>query len=130
MTANFPDLKKADVDPNPFKQFARWFSEANAAGIPETDAFTLATSTKDGSPSARIVLLKSFDERGFVFFTNYESRKAKELDENPRACLVAYWLPQKRQVRIEGTVEKTSESESEEYFLSRPVGSKLGAWAS
>ena len=91
---------------------------------------TLATATKDGRPSARIVLLKDFDDRGFVFFTNYESRKAKELAENPRACLVAYWLPVKRQVRIEGFVEQISETESEAYFQTRPLGSRIGAWAS
>jgi len=130
MTEKFPALKKSSVDPNPIKQFARWFDEANAAGIAETDAFTLATATKDAAPSARIVLVKHFDDRGFVFFTNYESRKARELAENPRASLVAYWLPVNRQVPIEGAVEKISEPESEEYFLSRPLGSKLGAWAS
>ena len=130
MTEKFPALRKGDADPNPIKQFARWFAAANDAGIAETDAVTLATATRDAAPSARIVLLKKFDERGFVFFTNYESRKAKELDENPRACLVAYWLPVKRQVRIEGTVERISATESDEYFSSRPLGSKLGAWAS
>jgi len=130
MTEKFPALKKSGVDPNPIEQFARWFDEANAAGIAETDAFTLATATKDAAPSARIVLLKNFDDRGFVFFTNYESRKARELAANPRACLVAYWLPVKRQVRIEGTVEKIPETESDKYFLSRPLGSKLSAWAS
>ncbi len=126
----FPALNKSDVDRNPIKQFAKWYEEATAFGIAETDAMTLATATKDGRPSARIVLLKSFDDHGFVFYTNYESRKAKDLAENPRACLVAYWLPVKRQVRIEGTVEKVSEKESEDYFQTRPLGSKLGAWAS
>jgi pyridoxamine 5'-phosphate oxidase len=126
----FPALNKTDVDSNPIKQFAQWFDEANAAGVPETDAMTLATAAKTGAPSARIVLLKSFDDRGFVFFTNYGSRKAQELEANPHAALVAYWLPLKRQVRIEGTVEKISAPESDEYFLSRPLGSKLGAWAS
>jgi len=126
----FPALNKSDVDRNPIKQFAKWYDEATAFGIAEADAMTLATATKDGRPSARIVLLKSFDDHGFVFYTNYESRKAKDLAENPRACLVAYWLPVKRQVRIEGTVEKVSEKESEDYFQTRPLGSKLGAWAS
>ena len=126
----FPALNKTKVDRNPIKQFAKWYEEAAAFGIAETDAMTLATATKDGRPSARIVLLKSFDDHGFVFYTNYESRKAKDLAENPRACLVAYWLPVKRQVRIEGTVEKVSEKESEDYFQTRPLGSKLGAWAS
>jgi len=126
----FPALNKSDVDRNPIKQFAKWYQEATAFGIAETDAMTLATATKDGRPSARIVLLKDFDDRGFVFFTNYESRKAKDLAENPRACLVAYWLPVKRQVRIEGFVEQVSEKESEAYFQTRPLGSRIGAWAS
>jgi len=126
----FPALNKSDVDRNPIKQFAKWYHEATAFGIAETDAMTLATATTDGRPSARIVLLKDFDDRGFVFFTNYESRKAKELAENPRACLVAYWLPVKRQVRIEGFVEQISETESEAYFQTRPLGSRIGAWAS
>lgn len=91
---------------------------------------TLATAGKDGQPRARIVLLKSFDESGFVFFTNYHSRKGNELADNARACLLFYWAPVWRQVRIEGTVEKVSEAESDEYFHSRPLGSKLGAWAS
>ena len=91
---------------------------------------TLATATGDGPPSARIVLLKSFDERGFVFYTNYQSRKGKELSANPRGCLLFYWAPLWRQVRIEGEVEKVSDQDSDEYFQSRPLGSKLGAWAS
>jgi len=126
----FPALNKSNVDRDPIKQFAKWYQEATAFGIAETDAMTLATATKDGRPSARIVLLKDFDDRGFVFFTNYESRKAKELAENPRACLVAYWLPVKRQVRIEGFVEQISETESEAYFQTRPLGSRIAAWAS
>ncbi len=126
----FPALNKSDVDRHPIKQFTKWYDEAIAAGIAEADAMTLATATKDGRPSARIVLLKGFDDRGFVFYTNYESRKAQDLAENPRACLVAYWLPVKRQVRIEGTVEQVSEEESEEYFQARPLGSRIGAWAS
>ncbi len=126
----FPALNKSNVDRDPIKQFAKWYQEATAFGIAETDAMTLATATKDGRPSARIVLLKDFDDRGFVFFTNYESRKAKDLAENPRACLVAYWLPVKRQVRIEGFVEQVSEKESEAYFQTRPLGSRIGAWAS
>ena len=130
MMEMFPALNKSDVDRNPIKQFAKWYDEATASGIAETDAMTLATATMDGRPSARIVLLKDFDDRGFVFFTNYESRKAKDLAENPRACLVAYWLPVKRQVRIEGSVEQISEKESEDYFQTRPLGSRIGAWAS
>jgi pyridoxamine 5'-phosphate oxidase len=130
MMEMFPALNKSDVDRNPIKQFAKWYDEAAAFGIAEVDAMTLATATKDGAPSARIVLLKDFDDRGFVFFTNYESRKAKDIAENPRASLVAYWLPIKRQVRIEGTVEQISGDESEDYFRTRPLGSRIGAWAS
>jgi len=123
-------LNESDVDPNPLKQFEVWYGEALASGVPEADAMTLATATTDGAPDARIVLLKSFDGRGFVFFTNYQSRKAQELAANGRACLLFYWLPLKRQVRIEGTVEKVSAAESDDYFHARPWGSKLGAWAS
>ncbi len=123
-------LNESDVDPNPLKQFEAWYGEALASGVPEADAMTLATATTDGAPDARIVLLKSFDDRGFVFFTNYQSRKAEELAANGRACLLFYWLPLKRQVRIEGTVEKVSAAESDDYFHTRPWGSKLGAWAS
>ena len=123
-------LSESDVDPNPLKQFEAWYGEALASGVPEADAMTLATATTDGAPDARIVLLKSFDDRGFVFFTNYQSRKAEELAANGRACLLFYWLPLKRQVRIEGTVDKVSAAESDDYFHTRPWGSKLGAWAS
>src|SRR5438132_11585311 len=106
-------LIKKDADPNPIKQFANWYDEVLAAGVPEAEAMALATATTDGNPSARIVLLKSFDDRGFVFFTNYQSRKAKELSENPRVSLLFYWTLLKRQVRIQGTVEKVSDEESE-----------------
>jgi len=123
-------LNESDVDPNPLKQFEAWYGEALASGVPEADAMTLATATTDGAPDARIVLLKSFDDRGFVFFTNYQSRKAEELAANGRACLLFYWLPLKRQVRIEGTVDKVSAAESDDYFHTRPWGSKLGAWTS
>ena len=123
-------LNETEINPNPLKQFEKWYGDAISAGVPEADAMTLATATRDGSPDARIVLLKSFDERGFVFYTNYRSRKADELDENEKACLLFYWLPVKRQVRIEGTVEKVSAQESDDYFQSRPWGSQLGAWAS
>ena len=127
-----PALTKVAVDPNPIRQFERWFGEANTSGMSEQDAIsmTLATADRAGRPCARIVLMKSFDERGFVFFTNYHSRKGQELTENPRACLLFYWSPLWRQVRIEGEVEKVSEEESDQYFHSRPLGSKLGAWAS
>src|SRR6185369_13608870 len=125
-------LTRTDVDPNPIRQFELWFKEAGASGMSEQDAtsMTLATAGKDGRPCARIVLLKSFDESGFVFFTNYNSRKGSELAGNARACLLFYWAPLWRQVRIEGRVEKVSAAESEEYFHSRPLGSKIGAWAS
>ena len=125
-------LTKSSVDPNPIRQFELWFREASESGMSEQDAtsMTLATSNKDGQPCARIVLLKSFDEAGFVFFTNYHSRKGDELADNARACLLFYWAPLWRQVRIEGAVEKVSEAESDEYFQSRPMGSKIGAWAS
>ena len=125
-----PALTKANSNPNPIEQFQKWYEEAWTAEIPEADAMTLATATIDGQPSARVVLLKSFDERGFVFYTNYQSRKGRELAENPRACLVAYWMSVKRQVRIEGAVEKISPEESESYFRTRPLGSKIGAWTS
>jgi pyridoxamine 5'-phosphate oxidase len=130
MMDNSPALDQGNIDRDPIKQFKIWYDAAVGAAIPETDAVTLATANRDGRPSARIVLLKSFDDSGFVFYTNYNSRKAKELDENPRASLVAYWAPIKRQVRIDGTVEKVSAAESDEYFQSRPLGSRVGAWAS
>jgi pyridoxamine 5'-phosphate oxidase len=125
-------LTKANTNPNPFHQFAQWSQDARAAGVSEQDtiSMTLATATRFGLPSARIVLLKSFDERGFVFYTNYNSRKGNELEENARACLLFYWPALWRQVRIDGTVERVSEEESDEYFHSRPLGSRIGAWAS
>ena len=123
-------LEESDLDSNPFNQFDKWFQQALAAGLPEPNAMTLATATLDGKPSARIVLLKGFDERGFVFFTNYESRKGRELLANPQAALVCYWIELERQVRISGRVSRVSAEESEEYFQSRPLGSQLGAWAS
>ena len=127
-----PALTKSAVDPNAIRQFERWFADAKATGMTEQDvvSMALATADHDRQPSARIVLLKSFDSRGFVFYTNYNSRKAQELTENARACLLFYWSPLWRQVRIEGEVEKVSAAESDEYFHSRPLGSKLGAWAS
>jgi pyridoxamine 5'-phosphate oxidase len=132
MMEMFPALNKSDVDSNPIKQFAKWYDEAIAQGVSEQDAIsmTLATTTKAGKPDARIVLLKSFDDAGFVFFTNYESRKGKELTENPQACLLFYWSKVWRQVRIEGSVAQVSAAESEEYFQTRPLGSRIGAWAS
>src|SRR5438067_3749137 len=132
MTNQIPALRKSEVARDPIKQFAKWLDDARAAGISEQDtiSMTLATATRDGKPSARIVLLKNFGERGFVFFTNYNSRKGKELAENARASLLFYWAPLWRQVRIDGEVEKVSGKESADYFLTRPIGSRLGAWAS
>lgn len=123
-------LLEKDLARDPFRQFEKWFQEAEAAKVIEPNAMTLATSTRDGQPSARTVLLKSFDGRGFVFFTNYESRKGRELAENARATLVFPWLSLERQVVVEGPVTKTSPEESETYFHSRPHGSQLGAWVS
>jgi len=132
MTDQLSALTKDTIDANPIRQFQKWFDEVLASGVSEQDAIsmTLATAAKDGRPSARVVLLKSFDDRGFVFYTNYHSRKGKELSENPRACLLFYWSALWRQVRIEGDIKKISTAESEEYFQSRPLGSRLGAWAS
>jgi pyridoxamine 5'-phosphate oxidase len=123
-------LDERDVSHDPFVEFARWFAEAEEAQVPDLNAMTLATATADGVPSARIVLLKAFDERGFVFFTDYRSRKGAELEANPRAALVFYWRELERQVRITGGVALTSHEDSERYFASRPLGSRLGAWAS
>ena len=123
-------LEENDVAKDPVEQFAKWWNEALASEIGEVNAMTLATATTTGLPSARIVLLKSFDENGFVFFSNYTSSKGSQLERNPHAALVFFWKELERQVRIEGTVEKTDEKESDTYFLSRPEGSRLGAWAS
>jgi pyridoxamine 5'-phosphate oxidase len=123
-------LSEANLDPNPFQQFSRWFQQALEAGLPEPNAMTLATATREGKPSARIVLLKGFDEEGFVFYTNYESRKGRELAENPCAALVFHWIELERQVCIAGQVSRVSREESESYFHTRPVGSQLGALAS
>jgi pyridoxamine 5'-phosphate oxidase len=123
-------LDEKDVSPDPFAEFARWFAEAQAAEAAEVNAMVLATATLDGRPSARVVLLKGFDERGFVFFTDYRSRKAEELETNPRAALGFHWTELERQIRIEGKVARTSLEESESYYRTRPIGSRLGAWAS
>ncbi|RMF92230.1 MAG: pyridoxamine 5'-phosphate oxidase [Nitrospinota bacterium] len=123
-------LDEADLDADPFRQFQQWFAEAVAAQLPLPHAMILATATPEGKPSARTVLLKGFDEKGFVFYTNYESRKGIELAANPWAALVFYWAALERQVRIEGRVEKVSPSESDAYFRSRPWKSRLSAWAS
>jgi pyridoxamine 5'-phosphate oxidase len=123
-------LKEEDLDPDPIKQFQLWFAEVQAAGIVEPTAMVLATADRQGRPSARTVLLKSVDRRGFVFYTNYESRKGRDLAENPRAALVFNWPQLRRQVCIEGSVTKVSREESEAYFRTRPRGHQLGAWAS
>jgi pyridoxamine 5'-phosphate oxidase len=123
-------LLESDVDADPIKQFRQWWNDAIMSNVEEPNAMTLATSTKKGKPSARIVLLKGLNNNGFTFFTNYESKKGNELKENPHACLVFFWKELERQVRIEGTVKKLSEKESDEYFLLRPEQSRIGAWSS
>ena len=123
-------LRRADLHHDPIEQFATWFSTAVNSGLTDANAISLATATPNGKPSARVVLLKGFDQRGFVFFTNYNSSKGRELDANPYAAFVIYWVQLERQVRVAGAVEKTSREESEVYFRSRPRGSQLGAWVS
>jgi pyridoxamine 5'-phosphate oxidase len=123
-------LSEGDLAANPIDQFRLWLDQAMTVDPKEFTAMTLATADREGRPSARVVLLKGVDERGFVFYTHYDSRKGRELLENPRAALVFYWSAQDRQVRVEGTIEKTSRAESEAYFASRPLGSRVGAWAS
>ena len=123
-------LDERDVDRDPFHQFTRWFEEAVAARVPEPNAMTLATVSADGRPTARIVLLKEVDARGLCFYTNYESRKARELAANPRAALLFFWVELERQVRVEGVTERVSAAESDAYFALRPRLSRLGAWAS
>jgi pyridoxamine 5'-phosphate oxidase len=125
----FHGLSEADLAADPIAQFRVWFDQAVAAGLREPNAMTLATATRDGRPSARMVLLKGIDA-GFVFYTNYEGRKAHDLAENPWAALVFYWAELERQVRIEGRVELVSQEESDAYFASRAAESQLGAWAS
>ncbi len=123
-------LSESDLDPDPLRQFQHWFDQALNAGLIEPNAMTLATATPDGKPSARMVLLKGVNAGGFVFFTNYESRKGMELTANPWAALVFYWPELERQVRVEGRVERVSPEESDAYFVSRPNGNRIGAWAS
>ncbi len=123
-------LTEDDIAQDAIDQFARWWQEAVKSEIDEVNAMTLATAAKDGKPHARIVLLKDYDENGFVFFTNYSSHKGAEVEENPQAALLFFWKELERQVRIEGVIEKVSDKESDEYFHSRPVGSRIGAWAS
>lgn len=123
-------LDESSVNENPLSQFTLWFNEAIEAELREPNAMTLSTSTKDGKPTSRIVLLKGADETGFVFYTNYDSVKGRQLDENPFAALLFFWSELERQVRIEGRVERVSTEESYQYFSTRPIGSRLGAWAS
>ena len=123
-------LDEASVDRDPIRQFQSWFDQATEAGLPEPYAATLATASAEGRPSARVVLMRGFDERGFVFFTNYQSRKGREIEANPFAAMCFFWQALERQVRVEGSVIVTSEAESDEYFQGRPTGSKLGAWVS
>jgi pyridoxamine 5'-phosphate oxidase len=123
-------LLETNVSKNPFEQFSTWWRQAIDSKIQEPNAMTLATASSDGMPSARIVLLKGFDDNGFVFFTNYQSFKGMQLEENPRACLVFFWKELERQVRVTGLVHKTSDKVSNDYFQSRPKGSQVGAVAS
>lgn len=139
MNTSIADIRKdyklasfdeTDAAANPIDQFTNWWTDATKSNIDEVNAMTLATVTPKNTPSARIVLLKDYDEKGFVFFSNYLSDKGKELSNNPTAALVFFWKELERQVRIEGVVEKVSEQESDEYFNSRPASSRIGAWAS
>jgi len=123
-------LDEADAGGAPLALFQRWFDEAAAGDVPEPTAMTLATVGPDGRPSTRVVLLKSADERGLVFFTNYDSRKGRELAANPQAAVQFHWVLQERVVRVEGSVEQTSAEESDAYFATRPLDSRIGAWAS
>jgi pyridoxamine 5'-phosphate oxidase len=123
-------LDEADMNPDPIVQFDAWFQKVIDADLHEPNAMILATATSDGSPSARTVLLKGYGERGFVFYTNYEGRKARELEANPACALLFYWGELERQVRIEGRASRLTDAESDAYFASRPRGSRLGAWAS
>lgn len=124
------DLTEEQAQKHPIDQFTQWWQEALAAQLDEVNAMTLATASKEGIPDARIVLLKDYDKQGFVFFTNYDSAKGKQLEKNPRATLVFFWKELERQVRISGQVERVSDEESDQYYNSRPEGSRIGAWAS
>lgn len=123
-------LDAADVHADPFRQFASWFDDAYASKVPEVNAMTLATVGDDGRPSARVVLLKGVDARGFTFYTNLRSRKGREIDANPHAALLFFWVELERQVRIEGTIERVPDAESDAYFAKRPRLAQVGAWAS
>jgi len=123
-------LSEADTDSNPFQQFKKWWDEAVKSDIDEVNAMTVATATATGIPSSRILLLKGYDQQGFVFFTNYQSAKGKEIEQNPHVALLFFWKELERQIRITGTIEKISAKESDIYFQSRPIGSRIGAWSS
>ena len=123
-------LLESDLAPDPIQQFRKWWQQVIDSQVTEPNAMTLATASADGMPTARVVLLKGFDEEGFVFFTNYNSYKGLQLSENPRACLVFHWKELERQVRIIGLVEKVPDAESDAYFKERPMGSRIGAWVS
>ncbi|MBL4575244.1 MAG: pyridoxamine 5'-phosphate oxidase [Opitutaceae bacterium] len=123
-------LKKSDIDPDPFTQFKKWFGDAVSVNIPEPNAMVLATVGEKGHPATRTVLLKEFSSSGFVFYTNYSSRKGQQIEQNPNVSLLFPWLPLERQIEIRGTATKVSREETEAYFYSRPIGSQLGAWAS
>jgi pyridoxamine 5'-phosphate oxidase len=124
------DLSKKDLSSDPFSQFEKWFAQVQNGGVSMPNAMSLATVSADGQPSIRTVLLKYFDQEGFVFYTNYESRKAQEIDQNPKVALLFFWKELERQIKITGTVDKISTTESVKYFLSRPKGSQIGAWVS
>lgn len=123
-------LSVSSVSKDPFKQFEKWFRDVLNSGFLEPNAMTLATASRTGKPSARVVLLKGIHDSGFVFYTNYKSKKGKDIEENPFGCLLFYWDKLERQIRIEGKIEKVSKKESEEYFITRPYKSRVGAWAS
>jgi pyridoxamine 5'-phosphate oxidase len=123
-------LGEAELDADPIRQFLAWFEDASQSGVVESNAMALATASADGRPSVRMVLLRGVDARGFTFFTNYESKKARELEANPHAALVFFWHELERQVRVEGRVERVTDEESDIYFQSRPAGARIGAWSS
>jgi pyridoxamine 5'-phosphate oxidase len=125
-----PALREGDVDPDPIEQFRRWYDDAGARGVVARDAMIVSSATPDGRPSARAVLLRGLDERGFAFYTNFESRKGRELDANPHAAVLFHWPEVQRQVRATGTVERVSQAESEVYWNNRPRASRISAWAS
>ena len=127
---NLAGLRRADLEANPIRQFQKWLQQAIEAQLLEPTAMTLATTDKNGRPSSRMVLLKGLDERGFVFYTSYESRKARELEENPNAAIVFYWAELERQARVTGAASRIPRAESEAYFKTRPRGHQLGAWVS